>query len=228
MSTVDQLKERLARRDYTVGVIGLGYVGLPLILRFGEVGFRVIGFDIDARKIEQLNDGGSYIQHVPAARVKALRAAGRFEATTALERLGEPDAIIICVPTPLARASRSGSALRGEDNRRGGGGAATRSTGLPGEHDLPGDHRGGRPAAAHRARPSRGGGLFPGLLARARGPRQRPLRNGDHPQGRRRHHAQLPRPRDGALRRSDQTDRPGRRPRGWRRPPRFSRTSTAR
>ena len=101
MSTVDQLKERLARRDYTVGVIGLGYVGLPLILRFGEVGFRVIGFDIDARKIEQLNDGGSYIQHVPAVRVKALRTAGRFEATTALERLGEPDAIIICVPTPL-------------------------------------------------------------------------------------------------------------------------------
>ena len=58
MSDVDSLKERIARRDYTIGVIGLGYVGLPLVLRFGEVGFRVVGFDIDAAKIKQLNDGG--------------------------------------------------------------------------------------------------------------------------------------------------------------------------
>ena len=103
MSDVDLLKSRIARREYTVGVVGLGYVGLPLVLRFGDVGFRVIGFDVDAAKVKQLNDGGSYIQHVPAARVEALRAAGRFEATTALERLAEPDAIIICVPTPLTR-----------------------------------------------------------------------------------------------------------------------------
>jgi len=103
MSDVQQLKERLSRRDYTIGVIGLGYVGLPLVLRFGEVGFRVIGFDIDIGKVKQLNDGASYIQHVPAARVQALVVARRFEATTDLERLGEPDAVIICVPTPLTR-----------------------------------------------------------------------------------------------------------------------------
>jgi len=103
MSDVLVLKEKLSRRDYTIGVIGLGYVGLPLVLRFGEVGFRVIGFDIDAAKIKQLNDGASYIQHVPASRVQALVAAGRFEATADLERLAEPDAIIICVPTPLTR-----------------------------------------------------------------------------------------------------------------------------
>ena len=103
MSDVERLKERVSRRECTVGVIGLGYVGLPLVLRFGEVGFRVIGFDIDAGKVKQLQDGGSYIQHVPAPRVQALIAAGRFEATVDLERLAEPDAIIICVPTPLTQ-----------------------------------------------------------------------------------------------------------------------------
>jgi UDP-N-acetyl-D-glucosamine dehydrogenase len=103
MSDVDVLKERISRRDYTVGVIGLGYVGLPLVLRFGEVGFRVIGFDIDIAKVKQLNDGASYIQHVPGPRVQALVTAHRFEATTELDRLTEPDAVIICVPTPLTR-----------------------------------------------------------------------------------------------------------------------------
>jgi UDP-N-acetyl-D-glucosamine dehydrogenase len=103
MSDVALLKARIARREYTVGVVGLGYVGLPLVLRFGEVGFRVIGFDVDGAKVKQLNDGGSYIQHVPATRVQALVGAGRFESTTDLDRLAEPDAIIICVPTPLTQ-----------------------------------------------------------------------------------------------------------------------------
>jgi UDP-N-acetyl-D-glucosamine dehydrogenase len=103
MSEVDRLIERIARREYTIGVIGLGYVGLPLILRFGEVGFQVIGFDVDAGKVKQLNDGGSYIQNVSAARVQALLASRRLEATTALERLAEPDAVLICVPTPLTQ-----------------------------------------------------------------------------------------------------------------------------
>jgi UDP-N-acetyl-D-glucosamine dehydrogenase len=103
MPNVESLKERIRRRDYTVGVIGLGYVGLPLVLRFGEVGFRVVGFDIDVAKVKQLNDGASYIQHVPGPRVQALIGGGRFEATVELERLDEPDAVVICVPTPLTR-----------------------------------------------------------------------------------------------------------------------------
>jgi UDP-N-acetyl-D-glucosamine dehydrogenase len=103
MSDVELLKARIARRDYTIGVIGLGYVGLPLVLRFGEVGFSVIGFDIDAAKVKQLNDGTSYIEHVPGPRVQALVAGRRFVATSDLGRLGEPDAIVICVPTPLTR-----------------------------------------------------------------------------------------------------------------------------
>ncbi|MGH7277943.1 MAG: nucleotide sugar dehydrogenase [Candidatus Rokuibacteriota bacterium] len=95
------LRERIAKHDYTVGVVGLGYVGLPLVLRFGEVGFRVIGFDVDAGKVARLNRGESYIQHVAAPRVAALVKARTFEATADLSRLGEPDAVIICVPTPL-------------------------------------------------------------------------------------------------------------------------------
>jgi UDP-N-acetyl-D-glucosamine dehydrogenase len=101
MSQIEMLKQRIERRHYTVGIIGLGYVGLPLVLRFGEVGFRVLGIDVDLGKVKQLNDGASYIQHIDSERIKALRASGRFEATCDFDRLAEPDALIVCVPTPL-------------------------------------------------------------------------------------------------------------------------------
>ena len=102
MDHLATLKARIqARRDCTVGVIGLGYVGLPLLLRFGEVGFRVLGFDLDLTKVKQLNDGTSYIQHIDTSRVTSLLASERLEATADLDRLEEPDALVICVPTPL-------------------------------------------------------------------------------------------------------------------------------
>ena len=97
----DALIGKLRRHEASVAIVGLGYVGLPLVLRFGEVGFRVLGFDVDSEKVEALNAGLSYIGHIEAAHVKALREHGRFEATTDFERLDEPDCIIICVPTPL-------------------------------------------------------------------------------------------------------------------------------
>jgi UDP-N-acetyl-D-glucosamine dehydrogenase len=103
MDDLNALKERIRTRDYSVGVIGLGYVGLPLILRFGEVGFRVVGFDVDRTKVKDLNDGNSYIQHIKSERVTDLLRAKRFEATSDLDRLDEPDALIVCVPTPLTR-----------------------------------------------------------------------------------------------------------------------------
>ena len=102
MNHLAALKARIqARRDCTIGVIGLGYVGLPLLLRFGEVGFRVLGFDLDLAKVKQLNEGTSYIQHIDGSRVQNLLASSRLEATADLTRLEEPDVLIICVPTPL-------------------------------------------------------------------------------------------------------------------------------
>jgi len=97
------LADRIARREATVAVIGLGYVGLPLVKIFVARGFRVLGFDTDASKVAALKAGRSYIRHIPAAEVAAMNATGRFDATADMARLGEPDAILICVPTPLTR-----------------------------------------------------------------------------------------------------------------------------
>ena len=97
----DALIAKIESHDAIVGVIGLGYVGLPLVLRFGEVGFPVLGFDVDPEKITQLNAGQSYIGHVEASRVAELRNSARFEATADFSKLAEADCVIICVPTPL-------------------------------------------------------------------------------------------------------------------------------
>src|SRR6266511_2751345 len=84
-----------------VGVIGLGYVGLPLLHAFHRAGYSVIGFDIDPRKIEALRSGENYLKHLGADMVKEMVAAGRFDVTADFSRLAEPDAILSCVPTPL-------------------------------------------------------------------------------------------------------------------------------
>ncbi|HUQ27003.1 MAG TPA: nucleotide sugar dehydrogenase [Usitatibacter sp.] len=95
-----QLLKKIASRKAVVGIVGLGYVGLPLMLRFSEMGFRVLGFDIDAGKVKTLNAGKSYIEHIGASHVAKARKAG-FEATTDFSRAAEADALILCVPTPL-------------------------------------------------------------------------------------------------------------------------------
>ena len=95
------LLERISTRAARVGVIGQGYVGLPLALVFREAGFSVIGFDVDPAKVEALRRGESLIKHIGPDRVSAAVASGRYEATTDFDRLGECDAIFICVPTPL-------------------------------------------------------------------------------------------------------------------------------
>jgi len=99
-----QLKKRIQAfrdRQATAAVIGLGYVGLPLLMEFARAGYPVIGFDIDPKKIKQLKAGKSYFHHIPSERVKEALATGRFDCTTDFARLGEADAISICVPTPL-------------------------------------------------------------------------------------------------------------------------------
>jgi nucleotide sugar dehydrogenase len=93
---------RLAGNQARIGILGLGYVGIPLALRFHEVGLKVIGFDIDDERVETLNAGITPIQHIPSADIAAMVADG-FEATKDFSRIPEVDAIIICVPTPLTR-----------------------------------------------------------------------------------------------------------------------------
>lgn len=97
-----ELIKRFEDRTAVIGVIGLGYVGLPLALRYSTVGYRVLGFDIHAGKVARLNAGESLIEHIPASAVAAARARG-FSATTDFARIGEVDALILCVPTPLTK-----------------------------------------------------------------------------------------------------------------------------
>src|SRR6266446_3315267 len=96
----EQLKTKIQQRQARVGIIGLGYVGLPLALLFSEQKFTVTGFDIDARKVETLAQGGSYIYRISAEEIRSAQGQG-FSATSDYARLVEMDAVIICVPTPL-------------------------------------------------------------------------------------------------------------------------------
>ena len=101
MGDASALERKLIDKTAVVGVIGLGYVGLPLAIEFARVELRVIGFDIDPEKVRALQAGESYISDVPAAEVASLVKAGRLEATDDFDRLAEPDVLCICVPTPL-------------------------------------------------------------------------------------------------------------------------------
>jgi len=98
-----ELLARLQNRTALIGIIGLGYVGLPLARVFSARGFRVLGFDTDAAKIEKLRRGESYIGHIPGTDIQEMRAK-RFDPTADADRLGEADVVIICVPTPLTDA----------------------------------------------------------------------------------------------------------------------------
>lgn len=95
-----RLLDRFADRTATIGILGMGYVGQPLALRFSQVGYRVLGFDIDAEKVAELNAGHSRIEHIPDAAVAAANRAG-MACTTDFARASEADALILCVPTPL-------------------------------------------------------------------------------------------------------------------------------
>ena len=97
----DLFLDKISNKSLKIGVIGLGYVGLPLMLRFAESGLYSIGFDIDQSKADQLNDQKSYLETVKSDRLSAVKDS--FEATCDFSKISEVDAIIICVPTPLTK-----------------------------------------------------------------------------------------------------------------------------
>jgi len=99
----DALIEKARRRDALFGIVGLGYVGLPLAVELAGAGYRVLGFDISERVVSGLNAGRSHVKDISDEQLNAVMQTGRFQATTDMSRMGEPDAISICVPTPLSK-----------------------------------------------------------------------------------------------------------------------------
>ncbi|UCD65905.1 MAG: nucleotide sugar dehydrogenase [Deltaproteobacteria bacterium] len=98
-----KLKDKIAQKDFLLGIVGLGYVGLPLSLTFLRKGIPVLGFDLDAQKINMLQSGVSYIEHIPSDELANFVQQGQLSATTDFSRLNEPDVLLICVPTPLTK-----------------------------------------------------------------------------------------------------------------------------
>lgn len=101
-SMKNQLMSQLINKKATVAIVGLGYVGLPLALRFSEVGYKVTGIDIDQEKVDKLNDNRSYIEHIPHHKIATAKSSG-MEITCNFAAVEKADAIILCVPTPLSR-----------------------------------------------------------------------------------------------------------------------------
>jgi len=97
------LIRKMKTKEAAIGIIGLGYVGIPLVIRHCEEGFHVTGFDIDRKKVQKLNRGESYIKHIPSKKIKELMRREVFEATIDYSKLEDMDCIIICVPTPLKK-----------------------------------------------------------------------------------------------------------------------------
>ena len=103
MSVAQDLISKAERRQILFGIVGLGYVGLPLAVELARAGYRVLGFDVNPDVVEGLNEGRSHVKDVSEAQLQKATECGRFSATTDMSRLAEPDAISICVPTPLSK-----------------------------------------------------------------------------------------------------------------------------
>ena len=99
----EQITASIKEKRAHIAVVGLGYVGLPLLTEFARAGFQATGFEVDADKAAQINAGGSYIGDVPGSVIKELVAGKRLSATTNFDQLQDCDAVIICVPTPLRK-----------------------------------------------------------------------------------------------------------------------------
>ena len=162
------LLQRIKSREARVGIIGLGYVGLPLAVEFAKAGLHVVGYDVDQSKVDSLSAGKSYIPDVPSEELAAVVKAGTFRATTDQRELADVDVIDICVPTPLrktrdpdlsyvVKAIEATAAVLAQ-------GTARHSR----VDDLSGHDGRSRAAGARGRRPEGGPRFLPGVFARAR------------------------------------------------------------
>jgi UDP-N-acetyl-D-glucosamine dehydrogenase len=101
MNMAERLIKKILQKEALIGIIGMGYVGLPLVLRFCEEDFRVLGFDVDSKKVATLKRGKSYLKSISSSRISQFFRSGHLNVTDDFSRLDEPDCILICVPTPL-------------------------------------------------------------------------------------------------------------------------------
>ena len=125
--TADLVDELYRSRRATIGIVGMGYVGMPLALAAWTAGFRILGYDSDNAKVEAVNAGRSYIKHIASTEVAAAVRDKRLRATSKFAELGEANAVIICVPTPLTAHRRTRSQLRRRHRPRNGAAPAQRS-----------------------------------------------------------------------------------------------------
>ncbi len=222
------LLARIHDRSARIGIIGQGYVGLPLALLFHEAGFRVTGFDLDPRKVEALRKGESFIKHIGAERVAAAVRSGKYQATTDFEGLRDCDAIAICVPTPLGDHREPDNSYIHATGREIAKRLRKGQLVHPRVDHLPGHHRRGAPPHPGDERPQVPARLLPRLLARARGPGPQGLRHEDHRQGRGRGGRRLHRAGRGPLPDRRRQGGAGLVARGWPSRPSSSRTSSVR
>ena len=181
-STLDGLRGRLRDRTAVVGVIGLGYVGLPQALAFAEAGYRVLGFDIDPAKPQALAAGRSYLSDIPSDRVAALVSAERLAATSEFDRVRRvrrPHRVRADTTLRARRAGPLGRVRHSLDPRTPSPTGAARGAR---EHDVPGYHGGAGPSSPRSARPCGRSGCRPRILARAGGSRESTLRAREHAQ----------------------------------------------
>ena len=180
---VEPLKRLIERREARIGIIGMGYVGLPLMLAATAKSFRIIGFDIDDERVNELNQGKSPLKHIPSAAIENVSRKGMFEATADLSRLDEPDVIAICVPTPLGRHQEPDLSFVISTAQAIARKLRARTAYHPGidhlsRHDARScapDPGGGRAALRRR--------FLSGIFARTRGSGKRRIHDQPHPQG---------------------------------------------
>ena len=185
MSLYEKLLAKIKGNEELLGILGLGYVGLPLAVLFARKGVRVLGFEKSPDKAERVNRGANYIGDVDDEELKKRSARECLQATTDFTRIRECDALIICVPTPLDKFKKpdmsyiEGACVEiGKNMKR-------RGVHIPREHDLPHDHR--EPHAAHHRAQSgmkARGGLLALLFAGAGRPGQHDVQDRKHAQGR--------------------------------------------